>query len=205
MVQGWYLHQMDSGAIATLLSHLKAIKDWYNNTNEDYGFFCEDDLLISNANNWSFDWNNLIDNLPKDWKAVQLSLIRAYNDENSFIKEIDIKLKIRKWDNWSCASYILTRSYAKELLDKYYPNDVFILINNDLIPMVENIIYGYENENIYSFPVFIEDISFKSTFYPHFIENEHKKSQKESANFLTNWWEKYGKTKTIEDLCNINN
>ena len=39
--------------------------------------------------------------------------------------------------------------------------------------MVENIIYGVENENIYTLPVFIEDISFKSTFYPEFIDNEH--------------------------------
>ena len=121
------------------------------------------------------------------------------------IKETDIKLKIRKWNNWSCSSYIITRSYAKELLDKYYPNEVFILINNELIPMVENIIYGYENEHIYSLPVFIEDISFKSTFYPQFIDNEHKNHQKESANFLINWWKKYGKTTTIENLCNINN
>ena len=201
MVQGWFLNQMDSGSIATILSHLKAIKDWYNNTNEDYGFFCEDDLLISNANNWSFNWNNLIDNLPKDWKAIQLSLIKELNNENSYIKETDIKLKIRKWNNWSCSSYIITRSYAKELLDKYYPNEVFILINNELIPMVENIIYGCENEHIYSLPVFIEDISFKSTFYPQFIDNEHKNHQKESANFLINWWKKYGKTTTIENLC----
>jgi len=201
IVEGWYLYQMDSGSIAAVLSHLKAIKDWYNNTNEDYGFFCEDDLLISNANNWSFNWNNLIDNLPKDWKAIQLSLIKELNKD---IKEIDIKLKIRKWDNWSCASYILTRNYAKELLDKYYPNEVFILINNGLIPIVENIIYGVENENIYTLPVFIEDISFKSTFYPEFIDNEHKHNQIESANFLINWWEKHGKTKTIENLCNKN-
>ena len=70
--------------------------------------------------------------------------------------------------------------------------------------MVENIIYGVENENIYTLPVFIEDISFKSTFYPEFIDNEHKHNQIESANFLINWWEKHGKTKTIENLCNKN-
>jgi GR25 family glycosyltransferase involved in LPS biosynthesis len=189
---------MDSGAIATVLSHLKAIKDWYNNTNEDYGFFCEDDMLISNANNWSFNWNNVINNLPKDWKAIQLSVIKD-------VKESDIKLNIRKWDNWACGAYILNRNYAKTIIDKYYPdNDKFILINDNLIPLIENIIYGAENKDIYTLPLFTEDISFKSTFYPKFIDTEHKNNQKLSADFIKNWWEQNGKTKTIEELCKMN-
>lgn len=196
IVEGLYLQQMDSGAIATVLSHLKAIKDWYNNTNEDYGFFCEDDMLISNVNNWLFNWNSVIDNLPKHWKAIQLSVIKD-------MKESDMKLNIRKWDNWACGAYILSRTYAKTIIDKYYPDDKFILINHNLIPLVENIIYGPENKDIYTLPLFTEDISFKSTFYPKFINTEQKDNQKESADFIKNWWEQCGKTKTIKDLCNI--
>ena len=196
IVEGLYLHQMDSGAIATVLSHLKAIKDWYNTTNEDYGFFCEDDMLISNANNWLFNWDNVINNLPKGWKAIQLSVIKD-------IKESDMKLNIRKWDNWACGAYILSRTYVKTIIDKYYPNDKFILINDNLIPLVENIIYGVENKDIYTLPLFTEDISFKSTFYPKFIDTEYKNSQKSSADFIKNWWEKIGKTKTIKELCKI--
>jgi GR25 family glycosyltransferase involved in LPS biosynthesis len=195
-VEGLYLHQMDSGAIATVLSHLKAIKDWYNTTNEDYGFFCEDDMLISNANNWLFNWDDVINNLPKGWKAIQLSVIKD-------IKESDMKLNIRKWDNWACGAYILSRTYVKTIIDKYYPNDKFILINDNLIPLVENIIYGVENKDIYTLPLFTEDISFKSTFYPKFIDTEYKNSQKSSADFIKNWWEKIGKTKTIKELCKI--
>lgn len=197
IVEGLYLRQMDSGAIATVLSHLKAIKDWYNNTNEDYGFFCEDDMLISNANNWSFNWDNVINNLPKDWKAIQLSVIKD-------IKESDMKLNIRKWDNWACGAYILSRTYVKTIIDKYYPNDKFILINDNLIPLVENIIYGVENKDIYTLPLFTEDISFKSTFYPKFSDTEQKNNQKESADFIKNWWEQNDKTKTIEELCKMN-
>ena len=196
IVEGLYLHQMDSGAIATVLSHLKAIKDWYTTTNEDYGFFCEDDMLISNANNWLFNWDNVINNLPKGWKAIQLSVIKD-------IKESDMKLNIRKWDNWACGAYILSRTYVKTIIDKYYPNDKFILINDNLIPLVENIIYGVENKDIYTLPLFTEDISFKSTFYPKFIDTEYKNSQKSSADFIKNWWEKIGKTKTIKELCKI--
>jgi GR25 family glycosyltransferase involved in LPS biosynthesis len=195
-VEGLYLHQMDSGATATVLSHLKAIKDWYNTTNEDYGFFCEDDMLISNANNWLFNWDDVINNLPKGWKAIQLSVIKD-------IKESDMKLNIRKWDNWACGAYILSRTYVKTIIDKYYPNDKFILINDNLIPLVENIIYGVENKDIYTLPLFTEDISFKSTFYPKFIDTEYKNSQKSSADFIKNWWEKIGKTKTIKELCKI--
>jgi GR25 family glycosyltransferase involved in LPS biosynthesis len=195
-VEGLYLHQMDSGAIATVLSHLKAIKDWYTTTNEDYGFFCEDDMLISNINNWLFNWDNVINNLPKNWKAIQLSVIKD-------IKESDMKLNIRKWDNWACGAYILSRTYVKTIIDKYYPNDKFILINDNLIPLVENIIYGVENKDIYTLPLFTEDISFKSTFYPKFIDTEYKNGQKSSADFIKNWWEKIGKTKTIKELCKI--
>lgn len=197
IVEGLYLHQMDSGAIATVLSHLKAIKDWYNTTNEDYGVFCEDDMLISNSNNWLFNWNDVINNLPKDWKAIQLSVIKD-------IKESDMKLNIRKWDNWACGIYILSRTYAKKIIDKYYPNDTFILINDNLIPLVENIIYGPENKDIYTLPLFTEDTSFKSTFYPKFSDTEYKNNQKLSADFIKKWWEQTGKLTTIKDLCKIN-
>ena len=40
-------------------------------------------MLISNANNWLFNWDNVINNLPKGWKAIQLSVIKD-------IKESDI-------------------------------------------------------------------------------------------------------------------
>jgi len=180
IVQGLYLHQMDSGAIATVLSHLKAIKDWYNTTNEDYGVFCEDDMLISNSNNWLFNWNDVINNLPKNWKAIQLYVIKD-------VKESDMKLNIRKWDNWACGIYILSRTYAKKIIDKYYPNDTFILINDNLIPLVENIIYGPENKDIYTLPLFTEDTSFKSTFYPKFSDTEYKNNQKLIADFIKKW------------------
>jgi hypothetical protein len=37
-------------------SHLKAIKDWYFDTEEEYAFFCEDDISFDTVKYWNFTW-----------------------------------------------------------------------------------------------------------------------------------------------------
>ena len=185
IVSGPFFNDLDSGQIATTISHLKAIRHWYDTTTEPYGFFCEDDITLETVSNWNFTWNDVMKKLPKKWKIVQLSLIK-----DDPIEDSEMKLHNRDWNNWAAGAYILTRSYAKELLEASTRKEGSYELNPEpgLIPFVENIIYGADNPNKYTLPLFTENVDFESTFYPHFIEDKHKKSQKASAEFILNWW-----------------
>ena len=121
IVGGQYLHQMDSGQIAATISHLKAISEWYYNSNSEYAIFFEDDMLIESVNDWNFTWDEFISILPENWKTIQLSLIK----DN--IKQDDMKLNSRNWWNWSAGSYLIRRNYAKELIDHFYKDNKYFL------------------------------------------------------------------------------
>jgi hypothetical protein len=54
-------------------SHLKAIKDWYFDTEEEYAFFCEDDISFDTVKYWNFTWSEFISQLPNDWDMVYIS------------------------------------------------------------------------------------------------------------------------------------
>jgi len=107
-VDGVYFHQMDSGGIAAAISHLKAIGEWYNSSDSEYAIFFEDDMSIQSVDDWNFSWQDFVSALPKNWKAIQLSLIKEHGIEDN-----DMKLNQREWWNWSAGSYLIRRNYAK--------------------------------------------------------------------------------------------
>ena len=223
IVGGQYLHQMDSGQIAATISHLKAISEWYYNSNSEYAIFFEDDMLIESVNDWNFTWDEFISILPENWKTIQLSLIK----DN--IKQDDMKLIQRDiinlftpFENWSAGSYLIRRNYAKELIEYFYQNKKYFLqIKNNnyhslysikeygktlpLLPLIEHCLFALANTNAYTIPLFYENTNFESTFYPHFIQNSHKGFQVDSSNYVKNWWKTKGKDKSLDDFKLIKN
>lgn len=149
-------------------SHLKAIKSWLETTNEDYTFFCEDDLSTETVHYWNFNWSQFFERIPNDWGIVQLVILR--NEEHGFLLFGD-QFRTRCWCDWSCAGYLIKRSFAKKLIENYYPNNIFTLeycgIDYDLrhwtfrIPTVETVIYTlFDNtEKVYAFPLFCENLT----------------------------------------------
>ena len=191
LVEGLYFNQMDSGQIAVVMSHIKAIKKWYYDTTTPYAIFFEDDMTLQTSEYWNFCWDDVMNNLPKNWKVIQFSLIK----ENG-VNEDDMKLQPRNWYNWSAGSYMITREYAKILIDEYCDEDRYKLkINKDLrlIPLVENVIYISAGKDAYTFPLFAEDTKHLSTFYPNLIKDTHKGGQIQCSQFILEWWKKNGK------------
>lgn len=200
LVEGMYFHQMDSGQIAVVMTHLKAIKDWYYNTDTPYALFIEDDITFETSQYWNFTWDDVIEKLPKDWKVIQLSLIKEDG-----IGDDDMKLNHRPWWNWS-ASYMITREYAKILIDEYCADNRYNLrIKKDLrlIPIIENVIYLLAGNDAYTLPLFREDITHLSTFYPNLIENTHKGGQVQSSQFILNWWKTKGNKVSLHELMGV--
>lgn len=197
VVSGLHFLQLDSGGIATTISHLKAISDWYKNSDSEYAIFFEDDMTIDSINDWNFTWDEFLSTLPKNWKSIQLSLIK---DE---ITNNDMKLSPRFWWNWSAGSYLIKRNYAKELIDFYCSNEQYFLRVKDedtTIPCVEHCLFSMAKENAYTIPLFYENINFVSTFYEHFIESTHKNFQVNSSNYVKNWWKLKSKNVFLNNL-----
>jgi FkbM family methyltransferase len=197
IVTGKYLHQLNAGTTGCCVSHLKAIKEWYNTTNEDYAFFCEDDLSLETVEHWNFTWSEFVSNLPPDWDCIQLLPIRG--------DYLEIKLRERWWDDWSVTAYILTRSYAKKIIDTFCIDDTYNLelSNQDIMPLIENIIYS--SGKTYTIPLFVECTNFGSTFSSKDdtdVKDGQKNNHYYSQEFLSNWWKTQGINSNIETLMN---
>jgi GR25 family glycosyltransferase involved in LPS biosynthesis len=211
-VFGVSLHSVDEKVIACAVSHLKMIKKWYDTTDEEYGFFCEDDLSLETIPYWSFTFHNFMQQLPPDWEAVQLCVIR-----DSFVNVLPetahiSSLRERHLDDWSVTAYILTRNYAKKLIDQYIFQLKDILynlppccgeataykleVNNwPLVqPLAEHIIL-LNTGKVYCCPLFIENISGPTT-----SSNEQSPNHIYSSNFIMDWWKKINKLKDLPTI-----
>jgi hypothetical protein len=189
LVEGLYFNQINSAQVASGMSHLKAIKEWYYNTNTPCAFFFEDDMTLKTSQYWNFSWNDVMDSLPKNWKVIQFSLIKEDG-----VNEDDMKFQTRNWWNWSTGAYLITREYAKILIDDLCDGERYKLkINKDLrlIPIYENILYIPAGKDAYTLPLFAEDTKYVSTIREtNSIQNTHDKSSK----FVIEWWGTNGKT-----------
>jgi len=192
VVKGQFLHQLDKPTMGCTTSHLVAIKDWFNNSDDPYGIFFEDDVTLITSKYWNFSWNDFMNRLPQNWDCIQMLCVRENLN--------DIKFQKRKWDDWAVTAYMITRDYAKKLIQQYYPDNEFILTipYGNIIPLAENIIYGLGFT--YAVPLFIENTSFKSTFHIRNIQEEHKEYHIESSSFVLNWWEKNKDTNQLDLL-----
>lgn len=195
VVTGKYVYQLNDGTKGCCVSHLKAIKDWYETTDQEYGFFCEDDLSFDTVDYWNFTWNEFIENLPEDWDCVQLLCIRGEFE--------DVKIRGRYWDDWAATAYIVKRDYAKFIIDNYIVGDTYHLELKDaeVMPLIENILFA-STHKCYTIPLFVEDINFTSTFEGDDgdVKDGQKRNHYFTHDFILNWWKDNGVHKSIEEL-----
>lgn len=197
------LQAIDSGHIATALSHIKAIECWYYTNNTSTAIFLEDDMNLELSNYWTFTWPELMTRLNTYyWSVLQLSLLRGQDAETA-LDEHDMCFRRRSFYNWSVGAYMITRGYAKRLLELYTGNGKYTLIVDrwpEYYPYVENLIYIAARPHEFTLPLFVEDVSFNSTFYPHFITTQRKTNQLECSIFVQAWWQNVGSKTTIDEL-----
>jgi len=195
VVTGKYVDSLNEGTKGCCISHLKAIKEWYETTDEEYGFFCEDDLSLDTVDYWNFTWQEFIDNLPEDWGCIQMLPIRG--------EYKDIKIRERYWDDWSVTAYIIKRDHAKYIIDNYIVDGTYHLELKDaeVQPLIENILYTSAGK-VYTIPMFVEDVGFTSTFEggDGDVKDGQKRNHYYAHDYIINWWKDNGEHKTIEEL-----
>jgi hypothetical protein len=169
------------------ISNLKTILKWYTDTNEDYGFICEDDLSLETVQYWPFTWKEFISRLPLDWECVQLLQIRdGFNTH---------KLKIREKDDYCNAAYIVKRDYARKLFDKYFTSTGYNF-ECEGIPVPENILFTLGK--VYSIPLFVEDVPNTETTFSN--GKKHSDMHEYSYTQISNFWKNEGDRYTINDF-----
>lgn len=193
-VTGNWINSMNVRQISVTVSHIKAIRHWFLNSDEEYGFFCEDDLNLSTNEYWPFDWDYMIKNLPNGWLAIQLVLMRYFKNENV---EDYTKLTKYRWDNWSACSYLISRQYAKIIIDYHVKGENSYNLNLPFFPETtphsEDLLYNASNkENIYTLPLFIENTNLSSSLYPDFSKVKNDDMQLDSSSIIQSWWEQNG-------------
>ena len=189
VVTGRSVHTLNGGTKGCVVSHLKAIKNWYENTDEDYGFFCEDDLSLETIQYWNFTWEEFIKKIPEDAECIQLLTIRG--DFETF------ELRERQWNDWAATAYIITRDYAEMLIDTYIQNDTYHLEvpNSEVMPLIENLLFVGKT---YTAPLFVENIEFNSTFVgsDDDVNDGQKRDHYYAHETVLNYWKSLGKPKS---------
>ena len=184
-IQGKYVYQLNDGTKGCCVSHLKAIKEWYNTTDEDYAFFCEDDISLETVQYWDFTWEQFIEALPEDAECVQLFTIRDNYDT--------FELRGRYWDDWGASAYIITRDYAKKIIDAYVKNDHYLLEvpNQEVMPLIENMLFACLGKT-YTIPLLVENVKFGSTFEgaDDDVKDGHKNNHVIARNLVLNHFKK---------------
>jgi len=197
-VTGPYFHQIARSGIIITISHLKMIKQWITQSTTEYAVFFEDDISFEACEYWSFNWQDAFNRLPKNWKAIQMCVIRD--------KQInEIKFKPRVTTDWSVAVYMLHRSYGEQIVKHYcLPEnkyDIHVVGDSRAIPHVENIVYFMAEPDVYILPIFTENVRVPSN-QPHNQDKYNKVNPNNlnSAKYVMDWWKFFGKTTSIENI-----
>jgi GR25 family glycosyltransferase involved in LPS biosynthesis len=111
-----------------MYGHLDMIYDFYYNSDKNFGIFCEDDILINN------NLSNYLPTIIKDVETMNLDILLLgylieFKIEHFFTNFSTIKKSNLENDSyyhkypedlWGTQMYLITRNYAKFLLDNYY-------------------------------------------------------------------------------------
>tara|TARA_Y100000389_G_scaffold84558_1_gene81217 strand:- start:7315 stop:8004 length:690 start_codon:yes stop_codon:yes gene_type:complete len=105
---------------ACFRSHIKAMRQFVNTTDDEYAMICEDDITFDFKKYWRCEPDELLKIAPNDTGIIQLCVIYTRIDLNPEWGEQE---DFFRWGEipsvGSCLAYIITRRCAVQLLDYY--------------------------------------------------------------------------------------
>ena len=176
--------------IACTMSHLKAIKYFIEETNDDNIFICEDDLSLNTVQHWNFKWSDIYNNLPYDYDAFQFTVINPLR--------IIIPMHRSEMNDFSAGAYLITRHHAQKLYNLHIINNMYKLDNNFLDFALSERILFYSGKS-YCMPIFYCSYEFDSQIQ----ELTKQAVNTDSAKVVSEFWEEYSKKIEIKDLMRI--
>lgn len=160
---------------ACLCSHLKALKFFIKETEEEEVVIFEDDIDFIFQNIIPFDWSEFYQSLPQNWNLIQLSVTYIYGSIKHTLTPVNPKMR------YDCAAaYLINRKTAIDLLNLYKSNTssddgpLFDFLNKKFIT-ADSMITSVPNA--YSIPLFTYQTK-DSTIHPnHLIWHSRSKQQ----------------------------
>lgn len=180
---------MSEGEIGCCMTHIKAIKEFYENTDEPYAIIFEDDVDLELVKFWNFTWKDFISKLPHDWDSVQLT--------NICTGDIHVALHPYFINDFSAAAYLITRHHAAKIVKNHIRGNKFKL-DNGVKPRAtsEDVIFG--SGKTYSMPLFLYRLDLGSAIHPEHIDAFHRASH----NAILNYWQTRGCQMDLSVLMN---
>jgi hypothetical protein len=161
------------------MSHLKAIKTFYEETDDEYCLILEDDANLDIARYWNFTWSDFFGEIPYDWDCVQLT--------NICTGDIHVKLHLRFINDFSAAVYLITRHHASKLMKNHIRGDKFKL-DNGVKPRAVSEDTIFDSGKTYSIPLFLYNLELGSAIHPEHLSIYHKAPH----DALLNYWQQQG-------------
>jgi len=168
------------------MTHLKAIKKFYEETDDEYCLIMEDDAVLDIARYWNFTWYEFFSLLPYDWDCVQLTTITT--------GDIHVKLHLKFINDFSAAVYLISRHHAAKIIKNHVRGDKYKL-DQGVKPRAVSEDTILETGKTYSIPLFLYNLQFNSTIHPEHIHVFHQGPY----NALLNYWQQSGAGIDIKD------
>tara|TARA_B100001094_G_scaffold114306_1_gene110270 strand:- start:714 stop:1535 length:822 start_codon:yes stop_codon:yes gene_type:complete len=170
ILTGKYPDNMSSGEIGCTTSHLKALKHWLDNSDDDIAIMMEDDCDISVVKHWPFTWKDVISHAPHGWDCIQLAVINPSGGH--------AQIHRRYVNDFSTACYVITRYYAEKLIRLHcrggYTGEQKYKIDQKVLPraVADDLIYN--TGLTYAFPIFMYQIELGSDIHDLHVDVYHK-------------------------------
>lgn len=190
--------KLKSSEIGCLASHIKALQHWLSTSDSEYAIIMEDDFSFETVQYWSWDWNHVVSNIPKNAEIVQFVLIQNEPVKFNLHKKSPYVYNNRMNYSWSTACYVIKRSYAKSLVDLHTSGDKYKFNNFGFKNQAADVIL-YNLGNAYSMPLFTHILDTKNG-----INADHADFHVRSKSFILNWWEKNGNLYPKAQFFDIN-
>lgn len=177
LLVGRFPELVTQGELGCTMSHLKAIKHFYYETNLDYIIICEDDIVFDTVPYWPFTWSGFMSQLPYDWDVIQCAITST--------KNLRANLHPRLINDFCAAFYMITRHHAEKIIKLHCRGDKYRLDQN-LKPRAVSEEIIYNTGRTYSMPLFTYRYDFDSGIHQDHIEVFHKQNVEGVLNFWKN-------------------
>ena len=177
LLVGKFPELLTQGELGCTMSHLKAIKYFYEETDLDYIIICEDDIVFDTVPYWPFTWSGFMAAAPYDWDVLQCAITST--------KNLRANLHPRLINDFCAAFYVITRHHAEKLIKHHIRGDKFRL-DQKIKPRATSEEIIYNSGVTYSIPMFTYRHDFDSGIHQDHIEIFHKQNVDGVMNFWKN-------------------
>ena len=182
-------HDVTQNELGCCMTHLKAIKEFYTNTDDEYCIIAEDDVNLDIARYWNFTWQEFFAEVPYDWDCIQMTTITT--------GDIHVRLHLKFINDFSAAFYLITRHHAAKVLRHHMRGDKWKL-DNGVKPRAVSEDTILETGKTYSIPLFLYNMGFPSSIHQEHLTIFHKGPH----DALLNFWQNSGATVNIKEYMN---